>query len=187
MMKLLPFVIATLLLTLSASCTRPRLKLVPGYRGVDNHVQRLVDEYMWLSMQNNIHFYGQVSIGFTNINEGNIIGYCTRGPMFREIDLDISNWNSSTVTTQMSLLFHELNHCYCRRNHDYAEGKEYPASYGARVGEALEWAVYGGPRPGYLEDGCPASLMHPVVMDDDCMKNHYSDYTRELFQRCKPW
>lgn len=171
----------------SCSCSGRKIKLVPDYKDVDPRVQKYVDEYMWLSTQNNIQFYNKVTIGFKKIKDGNVIGTCTYGGFFREIDIDIDYWNNSTKAERMALIFHELTHCYCGRGHDYGENLEYPETEMARIARALQWKMRGGPRPGYWDDGCPFSLMYPVVVDDDCTLAHYAEYTAEMFDRCEAW
>lgn len=155
--------------------------------GVDPKVQKMVDEYFWLSTQNHIHFYNKVTVGFKNINEGYVVGLCTYGGLFREIDVDINYWNHSTSTSKMTLLFHELTHCYCGRPHDYGRHLKYPESAATKLIKLIEWKIAGGPRPGYRKDGCPISIMHPVVLSDGCMMEHYAEYTKEMFLRCDPW
>jgi hypothetical protein len=180
----------TLILTLSTlltSCAQAKVKLLPEYTGVDPRVQSLVDEYMWLSRQNNIIFTRKVTIGFKDIKRGTTIGLCTYSAMFREIDIDITYWNNSTKTSKMALLFHELTHCYCGRGHDYGEDKAYPETEAGRIARAIRWKIEGGERPGYYEDGCPSSFMHPTILDDDCTRAHYQDYVEEMFERCKRW
>lgn len=180
------FVVFIGLLALAA-CSGLKIKLTPEHKGVDPRVQKYVDEYMLLSMQNNIQFYNKVTIGFKKIKDGNVIGICTYGGFFREIDIDIDYWNNSTKVEQMALIFHELTHCYCGRSHDYGENLEYPETEMARIARALQWKIEGGPRPGYWDDGCPFSLMYPVVVDDNCLLAHYAEYTAEMFDRCEPW
>lgn len=170
----------------SCSTTLP-IKVKPQYTGVDPRAQSLLDEYMWLSEQNNIHFYNKVTIGFREIKQGNIVGYCTYGGYFREIDIDTNYWNHSTNMTKLTLLFHELTHCYCGRGHDYEKDHNYPETEAARIARALQWKLEGGDRPGYFEDGCPFSFMYPVVVDDDCVRKHYAEYTKEMFDRCRPF
>lgn len=181
-------VIASILFALTTSCcSTAQVKLAPQYVSVDPRAQKIVDEYMLLSAQNNIQFYDKVTIGFKDINRGEVVGLCTYGGFFREIDIDISYWNRSTYMTKTTLLFHELTHCYCGRGHDYGKKKNYPETEAARIVRALQWKVEGGPRPGYWEDGCPVSIMYPVVADDDCVKAHYDQYVKEMFDRCRPW
>jgi len=176
------------ILLFMASCARPiPVKTHPDYVGVDPRAQDLVDEYMWLSAQNHIKFYDKVTIGFKVINQGAVVGECTIAPTFREIDLDLTYWNETTKTTHLAVLFHELTHCYCGRGHDYGKDLNYPETAEARLKRALEWRIHGGPRPGYGEDGCPFSLMHPSVVDDDCVIAHYNEYVKEMFDRCDPF
>lgn len=176
-----------LIVCIFSCCSQRRVKLTPEYTGVDPRAQHIIDEFMWLSAQNDIGFNRKVTVGFKTINNGDVVGLCTYGGLFREIDIDLSYWNHSTYTTKMTALFHELTHCYCRRGHDYGANLNYPESESARLFRALRWKVEGGERPGYWDDGCPVSIMYPVVLDDDCMHRHYNHYTKEMFDRCRPW
>lgn len=185
-MKLLTAVFIAFLLG-ACSSTSISVKTKPDHIGVDAQVKKLYDEFMWLSVQNNIQFYNKVTIGFTKIKQEDAIGMCTWGGRFREIDLDLSYWKDSTSISKVALFFHEMTHCFCSRIHDYGEDKKYPEDTKERVAEALSWLKNGGPRPGHWEDGCPTSLMYPVILDDDCTKSHYSEYVKEMFDRCKPW
>lgn len=162
-------------------------KLRPEYVGVDPRVQSLVDEYKWISAQNHIEFTKNVTIGLKKINSDLTIGLCNYGGYFREIDLDIDFWNNAGPMQRLALTFHELTHCYCNRGHDYGMDQVYPENIAERIKEALEWRKDGGIRPGHWDDGCPTSLMYPVVVDTDCMKTHYSEYIKEMLNRCEPW
>lgn len=147
----------------------------------------IVDEFMWLSAQNNLEFHHSVTIGFKDINDGAVVGLCTYGGYFREIDIDRTYWNHSTNGTKIALLYHELTHCYCNRGHDYGKDLKYPESEAARIARAIQWKLEGGERPGYWDDGCPISLMYPVVVDNQCFRQHYAEYTKEIFDRCRPF
>jgi hypothetical protein len=177
----------TVLVLLNSCSNGQFVKFRPEYPGVDPKVQNIVDEYMYLSKQDHLEFYNTVTIGFKKLNSNDVIGVCTYGLGFREIDLDTTYWNESTNTSHMALLFHELTHCYCGRDHDYSDGIKYPKTEAARLVQALQWKIRGGERPGYWDDGCPISVMHPVILDDICMLSHYSEYTKEMFNRCQPW
>lgn len=186
MVRLFIIALSSLILLLS-SCCSTKVKIAPEYQGVDERAQRLLEEYMWLSIQNNITFYNKVTIGFKKIGRDDVVGLCTYGLTFREIDLDIDYWQNSTSSQKIALLFHELTHCLCHRGHDYSGYDKYPESYTERLIQALEWKVKGGPKPGFFDDGCPISLMYPIVVDDDCLRAHYDQYVKEMFSRCKPW
>lgn len=188
MRKLLPVFIALSLSFLTIpSCTSIPPRPYPHYKGVDPAFNSIVDTYMALSADNDIHFKHKVSIGFAHINKAEIVGICYYGAYFREIEIDIDYWKRASNDKKVSLLFHELGHCYCNRDHDYGENKAYPEESDARILLAMKWQVSGGERPGYWEDGCPVSLMYPVVIDDDCLQNHYSSYIKEMFNRCNPF
>lgn len=171
----------------SCATVFPNTKFGPEYQGVDTKAQPLVDEYMWLSKQNNLEFKHKVTIGFKKITEENVIGLCTYGHKWREIDLDLDFWLTSSLSEREALLFHELSHCYCHRDHDYGDGKNYPETEKLRIEEALEWRKHGGPKPGRYDDACPISLMYPVVVDSSCFLAHYGDYVKEMFDRCDPY
>lgn len=185
-MRALP-ILLTIVTLLVSSCTQIPIKVAPEHSGVDPKIQPLVDEFMWLSTQKNITFNRKVTIGFKKINRGDVIGLCTYGGLFREIDIDLTYWNNATKASRMALLYHELTHCYCSRNHDYGKDKVYPETEAARIARALLWKVEGGDRPGYYDDGCPTSIMHPTLLDDDCIHAHYDTYTQEMFDRCRSW
>lgn len=169
---------------LFSGCVTTQTKQGPLFKGVDPKVKPIVDEYFKLSKQNHIRFRNKVTMGFEQINKGNIVAYCTFGDFYREITIDVSYWHHSTNMTKHILLFHELTHCYCGRGHDYRKGIAYPETESARIALALQWVQKGGPRPGYWPDGCPFSLMYPVVLDDSCATAHYKEYTKEMFDRC---
>lgn len=182
------FLIGLFSLLTACSCSHIPIKIAPEHKGVHKELQKYVDEFMWHAKQKNIQFTNQVTVGFKKIKSGNVIGTCTYGGKWREIDIDIEFWlNSYSSGTKMALMLHELAHCYCTRDHDYAKGKKYPKGLQARIDRALQWLREGGERPGYWEDGCPVSLMHPTLVDLDCYYSHFSEYTQEMLDRCEPW
>lgn len=160
---------------------------MPEHVGVDPRVKKLVGEFMWLSAQNNISFRRKVTVGLKDINRGNAVGLCTYGGRFREIDIDTNYWNRSSYTSKMTVLFHELTHCYCGRGHTYGKDLSYPETEIARIARAIQWKIEGGDRPGYWDDGCPSSIMYPIVLDDNCMNAHYNEYVEEMFNNCVAW
>lgn len=168
------------------SCATFEAKKFPAYRGVDKRAQKLVDEYKWLAKQEHITFKKQVTVGFTSIKLQDAIGVCTWS-IFREIDIDDYYWSYASQTSKMSLLFHELTHCYCHRDHDYGKGTHYKDDRLGRLTEAVKAFATGEVQPGFMEDGCPKSIMYPVVLEDECMQKHYAEYTKEMFNRCEPW
>lgn len=169
---------AILLIILLCSCCKPHIKIRPEYKGVDPILGSLVDEYIDLANQNGIVFDNKVTIGFKDIGNGTIVGLCTFGGWFREIDIDKDYWNKTGSLSHLVLVWHELTHCYCSRIHDYGEGKIYSNK---------EWIFGTRDAPGYYSDGCPITIMYPQVLDDTCTESHYSDYIKEMFDRCIPY
>jgi hypothetical protein len=162
-------------------------KIRPEWPGIDLKAKKIYDEYQVLSKLNNIKFDKPITIGFKRINSSSVIGLCHESPRFREIDLDVDFWKYSTSTSKYALLFHELAHCMCGRDHDYAEDKKYPDSQLKRVNWDQILVLKKVSMPGYMEDGCPESIMTPEILSDDCFSTHYDHYTKEMFERCEPW
>jgi hypothetical protein len=176
----------TLMMTLAfAYSTKPIIK--PTYNGVDARAKRLVNEFKDLAKERGISFKKEIPVGFTKINNGTIVGLCTYGYGWRQITIDEGYFAAINVDEQLSLVFHELTHCYCGRDHDYDKGTKYPPTEELRIVEAKEWQKRGGPKPGRFEDACPSSLMYPIVVESACIRAHYDQYVEEMFNRCKPY
>lgn len=177
-----------------SSCAKPPVKPVKSFPEhsteiVDPQIKSIYDEFMDLSKRNNINFKHKVSIGFTKIDEDAVIGTCSYRMSFREIDLDKDFWSRATWFSRTSLLYHELAHCYCNRDHDFGDGTLYPDDSLKYLLQTLfKKTTFNLYRPaGYFEDGCPLSLMHPTIINDDCLRYHYNEYIEEMFNRCDPY
>jgi len=168
-------------------CSEFPPKLAPEYKGVDPKAAKLIKEYKDLAKIQGIAFDKDVTVGFKEINNGNVIGLCTYGWGWREIDIDSDWWYRSSEISRLALILHEADHCYCGRKHDYGNGIMYPETKIQKIREDIEWSFTRGPRAGRYEDGCPLSFMFPVILDDYCTTTHYSDYIIELFERCEPY
>lgn len=188
-------IIALISFTIVASCAQPapkeHVKTKPAFSKeiTNKEVKVITDEYFRLSAYNNMRFNNKVSIGFSEIERTNIIGYCTYQTDFREIDLDKVYWSRTTWLSKVALLYHELTHCYCERGHDFDEGEAYPENVlQTLLGRYLVKIPLSPLRPaGYMDDFCPKSVMHPIIMDDECFEKHYGYYVKEMFARCKPF
>lgn len=160
------------------SCATNGAKWSPEYDGVDPRLQKYVDEYKKLAAIQGIKFKKNVTIGFKKINSDIVVGLCTYGNKWREIDIDINYWNSITSISKVVLMYHEASHCYCGRVHDYDDNKLYPEAKDTRNMKQ---------KSGMYDDSCPLSLLYPIVVSDDCFKTHYNNYIKEMFLRCKPF
>jgi len=154
----------------------------PIHKGIPPEVQPLVNQYKILAGDHNIHFSRSLTIGFTEIKEDSIIGLCHYGPGFREIDLDKNFWDDATETQKKTLAFHELTHCLCGRGHDYGFMQLYPEASEHRM-----TFLFFKREKGYMSDGCPLSIMHPIIISDRCIDKHYNHYIEEMWERCAPW
>lgn len=187
--------LAYFLISVLASCSQPGTKETAKERPsfstkiTDPEVELIVEEYLALSTQYNKKFNHTVSIGFSDIKRGDVIGTCTYGSNFREVDLDTLFWDNATWLSKVALIYHELTHCYCGRDHDFGSGTMYPdRSLKAIIQAFLNKQPLTPLKPaGYFGDSCPLSNMHPVMIGDSCFYKHYSYYVKEMFNRCKEW
>lgn len=183
------------LITVIGSCTAPPvkepIKEKPQFTSKieDPEVQAIVDEFFRLSARNNLEFNQKVTIGFSKIKKDSVIGTCTYADGWREIDLDADFWARATWKEKVALVYHELSHCYCERDHDYDNGIMYPDnSLKAILQDYFAEKLFTPMKPkGFFDDECPVSIMHPVIVNDQCFETHYQHYTQEMFARCKPW
>jgi hypothetical protein len=169
-----------------STCSTYKVKLRPQYHGIDSRVVDIVKEYKELAKLQGITFHNDVSIGFTKLNMGDAVGLTTYGDIggWREIDLDIDFYNNSDSVIRTILLFHELSHAFCDREHDFSDGKTYPDPkdlwFVRRSHKTLENGYY-------PDDGCPLSILYPIVLEEPCFLSHYNDYVKEMFNRCIVW
>lgn len=185
-----------LLLTIGAcSCSTKKAKedsdakKAPEYVGVPMNLEPYVNEFMELSKQYNLTFKKTVTIGIKEINRGRTIGLCTYGKDWREIDIDVDFYFAASEKRKKALVFHELIHCYCTRGHDFGKDKNYAESALTRLVQRVQeipWCLVRTP-PGYLDDYCPATIMHPEIIDDTCLGKHWPYYMKEMFDRCEPF
>lgn len=162
------------------SCTmimNNNIKITPEYPGVDPKVALYVDEWLSLAKERGLLFDNVVTVGFKDINRGDVIGMCNYGMGFREVDLDNKFWRESTEISKRALVDHELTHCYCYRGHDFGNGQEYE--------DAERDIKDPSKKDGFFIDRCPTSLMFPYIVEDRCFLAHYPDYINEVFNRCK--
>lgn len=165
------------------------VKEAPEYTGVDAQLQPYVDEFFILTSGKQITFTEKVSVGFKNIKHGRTIGLCTYSHNFREIDIDSEYFMEASLYSRKALIFHELAHCYCERDHDFGEGQNYPETILGIITENIKNNIpplIARPQ-GYFDDFCPLSLMHPTIPSDWCLYQHFAYYQQEMLERCKPF
>jgi hypothetical protein len=152
---------------------------------VDPQLRKYVNEYMDLAKIMNIRFDRTIGADFIKVEEPNVIGLCYYMVGYRQIQIDLAFWRYADTWQRTALVYHELTHCYCTRKHDF-EGKKFADTDAERKEEYEHWKKT-GERPGYFEDGCPKSLMHPTIVESFCMQLHYGEYILEMFDRCSAY
>ena len=174
------------------SCSSPSIKYHPDYKGINIELLPYEIEYQLLASKHGIKFYTDITIGFTSLRKDEkdlIIGQCNYGDDWREVDIDKNFWEKSSFLTKRALIFHELNHCHCERGHTY--GKNADKSYPDSTFEKFIFTLTPIPKDkserAYLDDGCPSSIMRPVIVDDSCMLHHFEYYIDEMFNHCIPF
>lgn len=152
-------------------------------------LRAITEEFFNLSARNNIHFSGNVTIGFSKINRDPVIGECTIANDFREIEIDSAFWDTASWASKIALTYHEMAHCYCYRMHDFGNGEKYPENLLRYIlDNFLQEQPLTPLKPhGFLDDNCPKSIMYPTILDDECFARHYDYYTKEMFARCTPF
>jgi len=151
-------------------------------RGVDpefkDHVKDfgfLLPEYREESKRLSIGF-----VDFPKTDGDNTIGRCSLSITFNHtITIDREYWKTATPTSQYFTMLHEMGHCVCYLNHSE------PTS--GLVGKLEEFLFKIGiwTKKGYLEDGCPASIMHPNEFGEICSIRHFNYYINEFKQSCR--
>lgn len=186
-------IILSLFVVLSVvSCAKPEIKpyikRAPVFTSEikDPYVIAILNEYKRLAALKGIKFTNNVTIGFSDEKRDKVIGVCFYGDGFREIELSREYWNRATFLGKVALELHELNHCYCDRDHDYGKDKFYPDD---SIKSFLDWLIKKPQQllrnnDGYFEDTCPLSIMQPVMLSDSCFFKHYVHYINEMFDRC---
>jgi len=125
-----------------------------------------------------IHLQG-LTMGFKKFDSNdNVIGLYKLTSY--EIDINIDWWiNTPSQTKRFELIAHEIGHAVLKRGHTSGTGYE---SIGGWLERTCFYFGFCKTTPS-LEDGCPASLMHPYSIDEQCLDRHLSHYIEELFER----
>ena len=103
-------------------------------------------------------YYGKsitdIPINFSKL-ENRIAGICYNWNFgYREIEIDKDQWEDElTEDRKLALIFHELGHCELGLDHNDSLRK----------------------------DKCPHSLMHSVLVRENCLKKYKEEYLEEIF------
>ena len=179
-MRFISYITNFLLFLAIVSCADLFLTVrkIPNYKDVDPAFISYYNEFMDLATLHGVKFSHNITMGFTDIKQEHVVGITNYGVGFREIDIDSTFWWSASRTSRVVLEFHELTHAFCGRDHDY-HGESYGDGEDARKNHPKKDMVF--------EDGCPRSIMYPLVLDDRCFVDHYNELTSEMFEGCNAY
>lgn len=121
--------------------------------------------------------FDNFTMGFSQYpSDSNVIGTCY--PLLNEVSINQDWWEySSTPNKRLAVVFHELGHCILKRNHTAM-----PDNDGfVHILETIAFKFGFLKEKSTIKDGCPASIMNPVVLSDECLDWHYRYYIKELF------
>lgn len=109
----------------------------------------------------------------------NTIGRCNYNLIEpNSITIDVEYWGYSSPTSKYFTVLHEIGHCVCHLPHS-----EVSTGFTGWLEDFLfDLGIW--KKKGYLNDGCPASIMHPSEFSEFCALNHYYYYLEEFRQSC---
>jgi hypothetical protein len=145
--------------------------------GIDTAFNPYVDNFKRIvSPHYNKKAYKTMRMQFEDL-EGMTAGICWKlpddnGDVEVSVQIDRKVWARASEGRRDALIMHELGHCLCNLGHQHFEGayKEETFPFSEKLG--------------YLEDGCPVTVMHPNLMTGECFEAHKSLYEYELKLRC---
>jgi hypothetical protein len=172
------FILLIIMLMFYSCSTYPRISA--KQEGVDPVFKPYVEEYRMIIGQDEYkERFKKLHINFAKLSD-DAVGRCWwLGNGGFEIEIDPTWWQRSMFydAERRFVMYHELEHCIRYRLHtnrvnDIDSVNDFLDEIGYYLG-IIE-------KPGYLKDGCPASLMHSHVMSSECRQKHYTYYIEEM-------
>lgn len=168
-------VILVLLSLLSASCSTLRRGYVKNTGPAEPSIKDYVLDFKNLT-RSSINKYDpdRIKIKMGDLKKPSV-GLCWYMNIPPEINIDRAFWARASTEEKEVLVFHELGHCSCFLGHTY-NGGEYKKDEEPKGDLTVA---------GFLEDGCPSSLMYPYVIPQICYERHRLHYRYELSRQCR--
>ena len=168
-----------IILFLNSCSALPRV--TQKQKGIDPVFKPYIESYRNIIGKDKYQYkFDRLSMNFKDLESG-IVGKCwwlINGDFEIEIDPDwwYRNYAFDPIAKEF-LAYHELEHCMRYRMHtDRKKEIRSILDFFEEIGYYLGLLE----KPGYLKDGCPASLMHSHVTSYYCRKKHYEYYIQEL-------
>jgi len=162
----------------------PSMKKVTPIFYADQEFIPHIDKFLklskrpWLKIRNHTVFG---TLGYSDPeDDSSTVGLCEY--FFKRVTIDDYYWKWLSETGREALIFHELGHCTLFRGH--TDIKEDDGTIEYKI-ENFLFSLGVFEKKGYLKDGCPASIMHPYMFSDKCLKKHRKYYMEELFNPSK--
>lgn len=175
-------IIFLLFLTMQSCSGMTFPRFTPKQKGVDKEFEPFIQEYKnVIGLHAHSDRFKKLNMNFANL-ESPTIGMCwwTMDGQY-EIEIDRNYWYGTyyTYIDKQFTIYHELEHCIRYRLHTNRKLKikniiDVLEEIGFRIGLI--------PKPGYLPDGCPASIMHSHSFTWECQNKHYRYYIEEMQQ-----
>jgi hypothetical protein len=150
----------------------------------DKELKPYIDEFLKLSKDKYLTIKNHTIFGTLGYNnpkdKSDTVGLCEF--VIRKVTIDTKYWKGLSEIRKKALVFHELGHCTLFRGHTSTKWDDGSIEY--KIEKFLFWIGFFEDK-GYLDDNCPASLMHPYTLSDHCLKNHWDYYIEELFSKNK--
>jgi len=168
-------------MTIATSCASPSKlsKEDLNQEGVDKEFVPYVKQFINISegAVTKEEFEG-MDIQFGDL-PGSAVGMCYITPFFKKVLIDRRWWKKNKFQMEREeLMFHEFGHCVLFRPHTTPTDSS--GFFGWVERTLFKLGIF-KKQDGYLEDGCPSSYMHPVVIRESCISQHYGYYLKELF------
>ena len=156
------------------------IRLIPAFGSVDPKLEKYVASYeshFTEEMRKRFARY-KLTMGF-EFEHGDVVGQCFyMQPGVVEVGINERSWKYESESERENLVFHELTHCLCGRDHDHHFGK-YRDRHHLYNLELIK-------ENGLMADGCPTSIMYPIILPYDCYDVHHAHYMKEMTERCDP-
>lgn len=184
-MKKYLILLSFIVLSLVSSCGAKDKK----FDNIDPNLAPLINEYKSQLSDKlklpKISIAPRLTAGFSDkFDDTETVGICKSWyDNDSEIEILKSFWEKSDEKTRAVLVWHEVTHCVCNRNHTHAGGA-YPEpkdglfSLTGLSGAELE-------KKGYFSDFCPTSIMHPYILSHYCIVKHWDHYKLEMLEGCE--
>ena len=108
----------------------------------------------------------------------NAIAVCYPLTFPLKIQIDPEWWYRMGDYDHWSVLYHEIAHCGCGEDHPIEASQEWFFDFLHHLNVQASHAPW-------LPDGCPKTLMYPIVVGQECIYRHEDEYVKELFRNCQ--